>query len=113
MDDKTDIALINQRMLLRAAVLSCFDVAWIIDDEYDDTVYEQIDRLLFYCERTVDKDGRPYWTLTDGPRIRVFGEKTKIELWQALNETKKRPDDSFQNALTKYLQEIHGIGKYC
>jgi hypothetical protein len=90
-------------LLLRAAVLSVFDVDWIHPRLSDADVDQVADFLSSSCERVVDSTGMPRWRLRDDKRIRVLREASRSSLRAALHSVATRPDDLVQAALDQYL----------
>jgi hypothetical protein len=68
-------------LLLRAAVLSVFDVDWIYGRLVDAEVDDVVNFLSSSCERIVDSTGTPRWQLRDEcghlnwPRLAWFSSR--------------------------------------
>lgn len=90
-------------LLMRAAVLSVFDVDWIYPHLADDEVDDVVEFLASSCERVIDVTGRPRWRLRDDERIRVLREFPRASLQEALDGVAARPDDLVQTGLEHYL----------
>jgi hypothetical protein len=90
-------------LLMRAAVLSVFDVGWIHPQLTDDEADDVVDFLSSSCERVVDATGTPRWQLRDDERIRVLRDAPPDSLHAAMNSVAARPDDPVQVALEQFL----------
>lgn len=90
---------------LRAAVLSVFDLDWIVHvAELDAAAEDQLLAFLdTYCERVVDGNGTPWWQLRDRERSRVLRETPLESLRSALRTVAGRSDDPVQAALVRYV----------
>ena len=93
--------------LARAAVLSVFDLAWIVPVErLDEAAAAALsDFLAASCERVVDAGGTPWWQLRDTERARTLRTTPRAALRAALDEVTSRPDSPVQEALTRYVTE--------
>jgi hypothetical protein len=92
-------------LLLRAAVLSVFDVDWIYGRLVDAEVDDVVNFLSSSCERVVDSTGTPRWQLRDDERIRVLRRIPRASLRAVMDSVAIRPDDPVQAALEQYLNE--------
>jgi hypothetical protein len=90
--------------VLRAAVLSVFDVPWVAPVIADDDVDELAEFLTSSCERVVDEEGIPHWRLRDGVRAQLFRRIPRDALRNALARLTDRPDDCVQVTLGRYLE---------
>jgi len=90
-------------LLLRAAVLSVFDVDWIYGRLVDAEVDDVVNFLSSSCERVVDSTGTPRWQLRDDERIRVLRTVPRASLQAVMDSVAIRPDDPVQAALEQYL----------
>ena len=90
-------------LLLRAAVLSVFDVDWIQEHLVDAEVDDVVDFLSSSCERVVDPTGTPRWRLRDDERMRVLRRVPRASLRAVMDSVAIRPDDPVQAALEQYL----------
>src|SRR5690349_2241034 len=93
--------------LARAAVLSVFDLGWIVPVERLDeaAAAELSDFLAASCERVVDAGGTPWWQLRDTERARTLRTTPRAVLRAALDEVTSRPDDLVQEARTRYVTD--------
>ena len=102
---------------LRAAVLSVFDLGWMVPD-LDDAAPEEADRLATFltdsCERVVDAHGAARWRLRDDERIRVLRGRPRNELIAALDASPHIPDEPVQRLLEQELRgtlpPVEGLG---
>jgi hypothetical protein len=92
---------------VRAAVLSVFDIDWIvpISDLDEAETAEFSDFLADSCERVLDEHGLPRWQLRDDLRAQVLRTIGRQGLGVALIETTGRPDsrDRVQAALERFI----------
>ena len=91
-------------LLIRAAVLSFFDVDWLYPQLANDEADRVVDFLFSSCQRVLDSTETPRWQLRDDERIRVLREVPRSSLLDALNGLVTRPDDPVQQALDRYLR---------
>ena len=90
-------------LLIRAAVLSFFDIDWLYPHPSDDEADRVVDFLFSSCQRVVDPGGTPRWQLKDDERVRVLREVPRPSLLEALSSVPTRPHDPLQAALDVYL----------
>jgi hypothetical protein len=90
-------------LLMRAAVLSAFDLNWIHPRLADAEVDDVAAFLSSSCERVVDATGTPRWRLRDDERMRILRGRSRASLRAALDSVMDRPDDLVQAALEQYL----------
>jgi tetratricopeptide (TPR) repeat protein len=101
-----EIAMVARRadgLLTRAAVLTVFDVSWIVPEVNDDNVEVVTKFLVSSCERVVDEGGTPRWRLIDVERARVFRQMPQTDLRDILRELPNRSSDGMQVVLTRFL----------
>jgi hypothetical protein len=92
--------------LVRAAVLSVFDIDWL-EPGLAEADAAEADRLAGFladsCERVVDSDGVTRWRLRDDERLRVLRTVPRPELLAAIEAAPQRPDEPVQQVLEHYL----------
>jgi hypothetical protein len=98
--------------LLRAAVLSTFDVEQIEPRLAEIDVDDLADFLASSCERVVDATGTPRWRLRDDERVRVLRGQSTAALLGAVDSVATRPDEPVQAVLEQYLHgELPPVGE--
>nr|BFE71320.1 hypothetical protein GCM10020092_046210 [Actinoplanes digitatis] len=91
--------------LVRAAVLSVFDLDWLEPGLADASGADRLANFLAdSCERVVDVRGVPRWRLRDDERLRVLRSVPREVLLAAVDAAPRRPDEPVQHVLERYLR---------
>ncbi|MBO3748412.1 AAA family ATPase [Streptosporangiaceae bacterium NEAU-GS5] len=104
---KAEGAPADSGRLLRAAVLSVFDIEWIepeLSEDDPDLVDHVAEFLASSCERVIDSGGTPSWRLRDDMRVRVFRGETRATLLGVLDSIAVRPHEPLQTTLEQFLR---------
>jgi hypothetical protein len=110
-------AIADADRLVRAAVLTVFDLDWLepgIAHAHGADAERLADFLADSCEWVVDAHGIPRWRLRDDERLRVLRTVPRQELLAAVEAAPQRPDEPVQHVLEQYLhgtlQPVEALG---
>jgi hypothetical protein len=117
MREAAEAVTAEARWLVRAAVLSVFDLDWL-EPEVLRPRGVDADQLAGFladsCERVVDTQGVSRWRLRDDRRLRVLRTVSREELLAAVEAAPRRPDEPVQHVLERYLhgtlQPVEALG---